>query len=306
MIVLASGYPSIDHIVGVSHSPQVGETALLERTLSADRASFGGCGANVAVGLRRLGHASGVAIVVGDDAYGKQYQAYLEEVGVNTANLIMLEQEQTSQSYLFRNTEGEYQNFFFPGAADVWDEHLVLREVDELRYGLLTVGAIQHNEQFRHEVIARRIPLIWQLKPDIYAYPPESIQGFAYDSQIIIMNYLEARYVLDTLGYQEPTALLQEGKTEIIVVTSGSKGVIAMTKDQQVQVDAIPITVVDSTGAGDAFTSGFIAGLLEDQPLQTCVHWGVTMASFVLEKVGCQTNIPQRNQLIARYEEYFT
>ncbi|MBE0689864.1 MAG: carbohydrate kinase family protein, partial [Anaerolineae bacterium] len=75
--LLATGYPSMDHIVATSRSPAVGETALLDTPIDDDRATFGGCGANVAVALQKLGVRTGVAMVLGDDEAGTRYLAYL-------------------------------------------------------------------------------------------------------------------------------------------------------------------------------------------------------------------------------------
>ncbi|MBN2303113.1 MAG: carbohydrate kinase family protein, partial [Anaerolineae bacterium] len=118
MDVLATGYPSIDYIARVSHSPGVGETALL-RTVP-DRFHFGGCGANVAVALAKLGLSAGVAMILGDDRLGEDYSRYLVGLKVNVNNIIRLHGHKTSHSYLFLNENDQHQNFFFPGAADDW------------------------------------------------------------------------------------------------------------------------------------------------------------------------------------------
>jgi sugar/nucleoside kinase (ribokinase family) len=66
-----------------------------------------------------------------------------------------------------------------------------------------------------------------------------------------------------------------------------------------------PERVVDTTGAGDAFTAGFLGGILRGEPPQLAVRWGVTMASFVIEAPGCQTNIPTPDALKKRFERTF-
>ena len=139
MDVLATGYPSIDIIARASHSPAVGETALLQSL--PDEETFGGCGANIAVALARLGFRSGVAMIIGDDPPGDRYLQYLESEGVDTSNVIRVSGEQTSRSYLFLNPDGEHQNFFFPGAADAWNGKLALVEPEQVKYAAVTVGS---------------------------------------------------------------------------------------------------------------------------------------------------------------------
>jgi len=305
MDVLATGYPSLDYILPVSHTPGVGETALLKALPDDLSATYGGCGLNVAVALARLGFRPGVALVLGDDRAGLQYQNRLREYQINAADVTVLPQSFTSRSYLFRAPSGEYQNFFYGGAADQWDGKLHLRSLPNVRYALVTVGQYNYNRQFVEKVCAANVPLVWELKPDIYAYPVEAMRDFAAASTLILMNHIEADFVCKTLGLQDARELLN-GKTQVLVVTRGAAGCNVYTADAMLSVPAVSgVTVVDTTGAGDAFTAGFLAGMLRKYDLQVCAQIGAVLASFVLEKVGCQTNLPNWEQMQARYSAQF-
>jgi sugar/nucleoside kinase (ribokinase family) len=304
MDVLASGYPSLDTIIPVSHSPSVGQTALMQLAPDDHAATFGGCGANVAVGLRRLGFSAGVGMIIGDDARGIRYRDYLQGLGINLANLIVLPGQKTSCSFLFRNPEGEYQNFFFAGAADAWQGTLNLCDLEGLRYGLVTVGSYHYNRQFAEAIHAQNIPLIWQLKPDIFAFPADGMARFAEISHIILMNHLEAEFVLQSLGFAAPSELLND-TTRAVVITRGAAGIHIYSADGEEFVPAVAADVTDSTGAGDGFTTGFLAGLLRGESLLKCAQIGGVVASFVLEKIGCQTNLPDVQQMQIRYKEFF-
>lgn len=290
-------------ILPVSHSPAVGETALL-RALPDDRAAtYGGCGLNVAVGLARLGLMAGVAVVLGDDPAGKRYLSYLRQQGVDTTDAILLPDAHTSRSYLFRNPNGEYQNFFFPGAADEWDDTLSLKSA--ARYALVTVGAYRYNRQFVACIRQAGIPLAWQLKPDIFAFPVDAMRTFAEASALILMNHLEAQLISRALALKAPEALLNEA-TRTIVITSGVQGCAVYTHEGKAAVAAVPPSqLVDTTGAGDAFAAGFLAGVLRGRDMQTSAQIGAVVASFALEAIGCQTNLPGWEQMKARYREHF-
>jgi sugar/nucleoside kinase (ribokinase family) len=303
MDVLATGYPSIDTIASVSHSPAVGETALLRAM--PDRTTFGGCGANIAVALARLGFRSGVAMIVGDDKPGDDYLRYLAAEGVDTSNVIRLPGEQTSRSFLFLNPDGQHQNFFFPGAADAWDGELTLVEPGSYRYAVVTVGPFRYNRQYIRQIRQAGVPLVWELKPDVHAYPPDMLDEFLAASAVAIMNHIEAGFVLESLGYNAVEHLLSE-TTHTIIVTQGAAGCRVITATGTVRVPAVqPTAVVDPTGAGDAFTAGFLAGLLRGATPETSARWGAVVASFVLEAIGCQTNLPTWEQAQARFEQHF-
>jgi sugar/nucleoside kinase (ribokinase family) len=302
--LLATGYPSLDYIFPVSHSPRAGETALLDVVLDEVEPLFGGCGANVAVGLRKLGLNTGIAMIVGDDEKGDFYRSYLAEQQVDQQDVIVVPGAKTSRSYLFRNRHGEYQNFFFPGAADQWRGDLCLNRLDGVRYALLTVGPYRYNAQFVEQVRKAGVPLIWQLKSDIFAFPADAIQAFAKASTIILMNHLEAEFMRRSLGLNSLNDLLS-GNTTTLIITQGAQGAVLCTAAGRQKVYPCPITVVDTTGAGDGFTIGFLAGLLKGYPLLTCTQMGSVVASFVLEKDGCQTNLPDWEQMESRYRPNF-
>jgi len=302
MKVLASGYPSLDTILPVSHSPEIGSTALILSDPGAP--TFGGCGANVAVGLQKLGEPAGVAMVIGDDADGRGYDAYLRACGVDTRNLITLAGTRTSFSLLCRNPQGEYQNFFYAGAADAWQDSLTLRGLESLTFGLVTVAPYHYNRQFVALLAEAGVPIIWQLKPDIYAYPRDGMAAFARASRAIVMNRIEAEYLVSSMALADLGELLN-AQTQMLVITRGADGVTVITADGEAAVPSLAVRVVDSVGAGDGFTTGFIAGLLAGRAPVTCAQWGVVTASFVLEQVVCQTNLPDRAAFEARYKEHF-
>jgi adenosine kinase len=282
----------------------VGETALVSVAPDDQTPTFGGCGANVAVGLRRLGLQAGVGMIIGDDARGNLYRDYLQNEGVDLANLIVIPGEKTSCSFMFRNPDGEYQNFFFPGAADAWQETLDLCDIDGLRYGLVTVGPYHYNQQFVEYMSAENIPLVWQLKPDVFAYPAEGMARFAELSQVILMNRLEAEFVVQSLGIKSAAELIT-GRTKIVVVTRGVGGISVYSEAGEHFVPTMARAINDTIGAGDGFTTGFLAGLLHEKSLLECAQMGVVVASFVLEAIGCQTNLPNVQQKLLRYEEFF-
>ncbi|MCA9881394.1 MAG: hypothetical protein KC708_00415 [Anaerolineae bacterium] len=302
--VLATGYPSFDTIFPVSRSAAVGETALIQALPDDGQISFGGCGANVAVGLSRLGFRTGLAMILGNDALGNSYCDYLGQQNIDQSNVICMPGEQSSHSYLFRNPDGEYQNFFFAGAADAWNGDLTLHGLEQVRYGLVTVGPLHYNRQFVEQCASANVPIIWQMKPDIQAYPPESLSLFLQASEIILMNRFEADLLLTATGARSLSDLLRS-KTQVIVLTRGADGVTVYADGEQVAVPAIQTHVVDTTGAGDGFTSGFIAGVLRGRDHETSARLGAAVASFVVEKIGCQTNLPTWEDVLKRYEENF-
>lgn len=303
--VLTTGYPSFDYILPVSHSPKLGETAILQDVPDDRLASYGGCGVNAAVALTSLGFKTGTSMIIGDDHVGTLYRSRLRSLKIDDQNIITVPRAKTSRSYLYRNPDGEYQNFFFPGAADQWRGILRLANLSSTRYALVTVGPYEYNRQFVQLVRQANVPLVWQLKPDIFAYPADAMENFTKASAYILMNHIEANYVLTSLKLENPQQLIKDD-TKGIIVTRGADGCQLYSSEGCVDIPAAkPNQVADTTGAGDGFTAGFLGGLLREYDLKKSAQIGAVVASFVLEKVGCQTNLPNWDMMLTRYRANF-
>lgn len=300
--LLTTGYPSIDYIYNVSRTPQEDETAILESFSSAG--SYGGCGLNVAAALAKLGFAVGTSGVFGGDPDGLGYIEYLRSMNIETENLISLPDCNTSRTYIFLNPAGRYQLFFYPGAAGEWRPPLDLKGLSDTRACLVTVGPAQYNQIFVDKIIEAGIPLFWQLKADVQAYPAEQLERLTRAAKLLFMNEAECSYLLGVLGATNLKEVLEEGQTAIL--TAGSQGSEVYRKAGSIRIPAVAARQVrDSTGAGDGFTAGYLAGHFRGFTPYTCARLGAVLASFVIELVGCQTNLPNWLQLSERYQSFF-
>lgn len=300
--LLTTGYPSLDYIYNVSRSPKEDETAIL--TTFSSKGSYGGCGLNVAAALAKLGYEVGTAAVLGDDPEGSEYTDYLRSLGVRTDNVILMPNSSTSRTYIFVNPAGSYQLFFYPGAAGEWQPPLGLKGLESTRACLITVGPAQYNQVFLEEALAANVPLYWQLKADVQAYPPDKLDRLARASKLLFMNEAECAYLLGVLEAAKLEDIMDHEQTAIL--TSGDKGSTVYTKAGLTHVPAVPPAgFVDSTGAGDGFTAGYLAGHFRNFIPSVCARLGAVLASYVIEAVGCQTNLPDWSQLTERYQSFF-
>ncbi|MCK5661749.1 MAG: carbohydrate kinase family protein, partial [Methanosarcinales archaeon] len=70
-------------------------------------------------------------------------------------------------------------------------------------------------------------------------------------------------------------------------------------------VSAIKVDAVDPTGAGDAYRAGFLLAYTKKYPLTVCGQIGSATASFVVERVGCQTNLPTWEMMQERHDAFY-
>ena len=91
----------------------------------------------------------------------------------------------------------------------------------------------------------------------------------------------------------------------IIVVTKDIEGSILYKDGKTIETPCIKVKTEDPTGAGDAYKAGFLVAYTRNYPLDVCCRVGAVTASFIIEKTGCQTNLPTWEMMKKRYLENF-
>lgn len=295
--VVVTGYPSIDFVARIERPVTPGWTGII--TSLWDGPTYGGCAPNVAVGLARLGIRSAVAMIVGDDDEGRRYLAHLEREGVDTRGVLKVAGRPTSRTFLFVPAAGATSLFFAAGAAAEWNGTLQL-DFSGARFAVLTVGPRAYNVRFAELAIAASVPLAWQLKGDLTAYPQDVLPQLLANSRFIFMNQQEARYLCNAVGAANPQTLIGRGP-EALFITHGGEGSEVVSSSGTSRIPAVRVEVADPTGAGDAFTAGVLAAIVKGWQLDDAARFGAVVASFVVETRGCQTGLPDWEAALSRY-----
>lgn len=104
------------------------------------------------------------------------------------------------------------------------------------------------------------------------------------------------------VGETEPEragrALLERG-VELAIVKQGPKGVMAMTKDETVEVPPFFVDVINGLGAGDAFGGALCHGLLSEWPLEKVLRFANTAGALVASRLECSTAMPTTDEVEA-------
>ena len=92
---------------------------------------------------------------------------------------------------------------------------------------------------------------------------------------------------------------------KMVVITDGTNGSYASDGQAMYYMKVYPIKALARTGAGDAYTSGFLSAILSKLTIKQAMQWGTANASGVVQKVGAQQGIlnkRQINQLVKKYK----
>jgi sugar/nucleoside kinase (ribokinase family) len=118
---------------------------------------------------------------------------------------------------------------------------------------------------------------------------------------VFLPNAMEASRLTGTSDLERALEILG-GLTSTVVIKTGPDGAIATAAGETVKVGAINAAVVDTTGAGDSFDAGFLAGFLDGKSLQACLALGNACGALSTRVAGGTEAQPTMDEALAAVE----
>jgi ribokinase len=297
--IVVIGSANVDLVTRVERLPAPGETVLA--TGYAEHP--GGKGANQAIAAARLGRAVSFVGVVGEDGHAALLTRALAGEGVDVAHLRRMPDVPTGRALVIVDDAAENSIVVVSGANaqlrsdDVAAAAAALRgaavAVAQLEIPLAAVRAAA--EQAGGRFVLNPAPAR-PLDADLLAHV-----------DVLVVNEGEfARVTGVEVGGDAPTfaaRVAQAGLRCAVVVTLGGRGAMVCEDGQVTVCPAPPVTVVDTTGAGDCFVGALADALARGQSLPEAMHWAVAAASLSTQSLGATTAMPtsdQVHELLAR------
>ena len=287
--VAGFGPALVDYIHIIDRYPERGGHAVVKKTVK----SPGGAAANVIYGLSLYGMRCGFYSPVGNDEDGELFLRAFRETGVDTTTMPVVS-DFTGKVECYVDSGGERTFFVHPGSSCRL-EYLNPDETELSEFDLLYFDPYPCMESFDFHLkiggLAEGEDVKIALNPG-YPYTKlgfKKLRELFSLTDIVIMNRDELKY----LG-TDPEKILRAG-VEIVVVTEGEMGSIAFTENERVRADIFRTDVIDTTGAGDGFSTGFLYGYLMGYELKTCLLMGNWIASKNISGIGAR-NFPSREE----------
>ena len=295
--VLVAGAINTDLVARVPHAPGAGETV----TGSVFNIFGGGKGANQTLAAARSGAATAILGSLGRDEFGTQRLADLVDEGVDTA-AILLRNDFPSGVTLITVEESSGQNriAYVPGATMTVTPDEARAAVERLapRCFLTTL-------ELPADSIAAAIGAVRRQgrKVLLNATPePEGAHRFLRDIDVLIANEPEASALIHgevPTDWFAAAELLRESGPSWVILTIGADGAVASFDGERVAVPAPPVTVSDTTGAGDALCGAFAAALAAGASATDALRRGVAAGSAACTIDGAQRSMPTSRQIDA-------
>jgi ribokinase len=296
--VVVVGSLNRDYVFSVDRLPGPGETLLGQDLVLW----CGGKGANqtVAAALIGAGHDVPVAIVgaVGGDDDGGALVEGLREAGVDAADVVVRPDVRSGAALITVAADGENTIVVAPGANRTLGPDEVAAALARRRPAVVVVQC-----EIAPDVVVRTVGAAAALgaRPVLNLSPVPGPGHPALEESVLalcdplVVNESEAGALLGrtvSAGGAEAAARDLAARVRSVVVTAGASGAYVVADGEARHVPATPATVVDTTGAGDAFTGALAVALALGHDLVTATTGGARVAAYSVARPGAQASFP--------------
>ena len=270
--VLLLGGLLMDKYLVVGRYPERGEDTLITRQFQ----KVGGCPYNVARTLQNLGLDPVLYSAISSDEMGRELARTVEREGLNPSALYPLEGEPTGYCMIVLDGEGERTFFTFRGCEGHFDPARLPRPVVEEAAAVFVTGIYllypgwsEKAVDFLEELAAAGVPVLFDPGPLLGEMDPALLRRMVELASILTPNRQERRELERLLGIPSLPEWGFARRLACLAETWGEGGARLYAPEGAKTLPALPAQVVDTTGAGDSFAGGLLAGLLMGQtPLQ--------------------------------------
>jgi sugar/nucleoside kinase (ribokinase family) len=258
----------------------------------------GGTGGNVAVGVARLGQSVRFLGVLGGDEGGRILLQAFTEAGVDTHAVRINRDQRSAACFIAIDGQGERLIFSLGGVA-LYDKP------EQVQPAWLAGVRVLFIADAYAEVAAAAMDCLDQ--EAIVVFNPGGLMASAGEdylrpivnrSHVLIASRGESETMTGIAEIEAAARELSRRGPQVVMVTLGSRGALVLERGELAYVAAFPAqAVVDTTGAGDAFTSGVLAGHLEGWTWVEAARLGCAVASIKVGHLGARGGLPDRRQV---------
>lgn len=286
-----------DMIFTVPRIPQRGETLFGK----AFHRFLGGKGVNQAVAAARLGGRVTIVGRVGQDAFGEEHIATMRDEGIDPRGIIRDPDAPTGCSGILLEEDGSNRICMVPGA----NHRVRASDIDAVEDALAVADAVVCQFEVPDEAVIRVAQLaskhnrLFIFNPAPAREIPEEVLRAV---TVLTPNESEASYltgveVTDIETGVRAARVLQQRGVKQVVITMGHRGALAITEDSEDFIPALKVDVVDTVGAGDAFTGALAYYLGSGQSLSEAARFANVVAAISVTRRGALPAMPTRQEV---------
>lgn len=296
-IAVVGGY-GVGLTVRTPRSPGIGETILG----SGFSAGPGGKGSNQAVGAVRLGARVDLLTAVGQDRFGQDGISLWLSEGISADKVVTVEDKPTMAGFIMVEPTGDNRIIVAPGALARVSETHVMAFKDELERADVCLVSLEVS--IEAAVTALHIAHAAGTTTILNPAPAVTLPASVWQSvDYVTPNESEAATLCgldDSSSDDERIDSLRRLTGAIVVMTTGHRGAFVDDGATRSLYQAPTVdNIVDTTGAGDAFSAAFATAIAERQPLKEAVEFANAAGAISVQRHEVVPSLPRRNELEA-------
>ncbi|MBD3197039.1 MAG: hypothetical protein GF317_18440 [Candidatus Lokiarchaeota archaeon] len=310
--VICVGAALIDMIAEVKRHPSEDDEVFVSNLTMRS----GGAAANTAATCGRLGLKTAFLGKLGlEDEFGNKIKKDFIEMYVSTELIKYSEKFSTGSAYVALNNEGDRRIYAHSGAANYLSD-TDIRESEISISKLIFLSSLKNIKPFiKAATIANRLGIPVILNPGMLIIEQgiNKITSLLKTIDLLILSEREYKLLVEISNDAGIYEIFKSSKEifdlgiKYLIITMGSEGAMVLDVSNYEKIDPERVkNVVDTTGAGDAFSAGFIyaymhSGNFNFKTTVKNAKMGNYIASQVIQKLGARSEIPSKKEV----QEYF-
>jgi sugar/nucleoside kinase (ribokinase family) len=251
----------------------------------------GGTAVNISVGLKRQGIETAIFCALGKDSSGDSVFKTLTKEGVETDGVQIFSKHRTARSLIILDKK--------TGERTIFSDKRIDRDFNPncslIKSPCIYLSSLKDGWQKKMAEVARIVSLD---KKRLFFNPGsrqlrtglEIMEGFLKKVEILFLNFDEALELVraqEDITPEEMARLIFSAGPKIVAITNGEDGAFVFDGEKMYHEPIVPGNkILDTTGAGDAFASGFLAVYLRGGDLEVAMKSGICNAASVVEHLG--------------------
>ena len=271
----------------------------LKKKIKIEKVEAGGSVANTMAGISYLkGYPSFIG-KINSDEFGEIYKKSLEKINVNFPYIEKSENLSTGASIIFITPDSERTMCTYLGISsqlsisDINEDHIKNYELIFLEGYLWDKGVSE--AMFKHVInLAKKnnVKIAMSLS-DIFCVSRHRNDFFKLllnDLNILIGNENEINELMQKNNLLDSIKELKK-INKLIIITRSENGSLAILNNEIINCESVKVEkILDLTGAGDLFASGFFKEYLDNSDIKKCLQVGSELAANIIQKIGARLN----------------
>ncbi|MHA1885075.1 MAG: carbohydrate kinase family protein [Promethearchaeota archaeon] len=307
--IICIGAALVDMVAQVERHPEEDDEVFVSNLSLLS----GGAAANTAYACAKLGLKTAFIGKLGkNDVFGSKILSDFDIVNVNTDLIKYTETYETGSAFVALNPQGDRRIYAHSGAANYLSSEDIL-ESDIASAKVIFLSSLKNTEPFSKAADfgrSKNIPIVLNPGMLIIEQGFIKIRNLLKEIDILIISKREFQLLLDSKiripdfkPLQKASETLFSLGIKVLIITLGKDGALIISPEKMELIPPFNTRkVVDTTGAGDAFSAGFIYGFVQKQSyrfedIRYNVQMGNLVAGKCVEEMGARNGIPLAKEL---------